>query len=977
MRGGASSLVRRVYASRGFLWFLAAVGVGLRVSQYLRNRSLWLDEARIVLYIIGRSFGGLLEPLEGIPGTRVQSAPAAFLILQKLVVTAFGSSEYALRLLPLACGLVSLFVCVGVARRFLVPAAVPVAVLLFAVCEPLILYASEVKQYAGDVLATLLVLWVLPDAGRGTPSLPRTFGLAALGAALVFFSDAVVFVLAGCGLVAAQAAWRRGDHVGLFRLTGVGAAWCAAVAGAYGLTMRHAMASGMLQHYWAHAFLPLPPASLDDIARVGEALVEFFAKPIGFVPPLLGAILFVVGFVAMLRRRPVDLACLLLPLGLVLAASGLRVYPFEGRLLLFCVPLVVPVIAAGVERVHTGVARVSPFLAAVVALLLLSEVMVRAIEASGAPTRPEETRPLLEHVRARWQPGDVLVVPPQGRAGMLYYAPRYGFTDADYVFVDSNDRWQAVIDGLAARRVWVSLPTVRLPETRPTPARSIHERLAARGREIDRIETPGAQNYLYELFAAPASRAAAAPPAAADGDRRYNVLFISIDSLRADHLGCYGYRRETSPTIDRLAREGVLFETAVADSSWTLPTHASMLTGLPQGVHGLRRGRARLAPGVVTLPEVLRAAGYRTRGLWSGPYLHPVFGFDQGFAPGDYEGVIGAICYDDPGFAGGGDDARQTAVEQTHRLAHRSVTSPELVRRAEAFLATAGENPFLLFLHFFDVHYDYVPPEAYWRRFDPGYDGGVTARDFGANAAIHRGMAARDLEHIVALYDGEILFTDTHIGHLLSALDRLGLAGRTLVVLTSDHGEEFFEHGEKGHRNNLYDETLLVPLIMRLPGVLPAGRRVSSQVRQIDIMPTILDLLGLPVPATVMGASVAAAATGGASGDAGPAVARLVRRTEGARERLTAARFGTTKIVRVERDGEERIELYDLERDPGERAPLDGAGLDRRLPGAVRALAEVAETESRARERLGLDGGGDATLPPDVEEALRALGYLR
>ncbi len=971
MQSRVATLVQRVYWSPWLVWLLVVFGVGLRLSQYLQNRSLWLDEARIALYISTRSFAGLLEPLEGIPGTRVQSAPLGFLVLEKLAVLALGSSEQALRLLPLVCGIVSLPLFVVVARRFLAPGAVPVAVLLFAVSNHLVLYASEVKQYAGDVLATLLVLAAVPGVARTTLTRPRAFALVALGGGLVFFSVPVVFVLAGCGLAAAHAAWRRRDRTSLLRLTGVGAAWGVAFGAAYGLTMHHAAGSAMLRRYWAHAFVPLPPTSLADIGRVCEAIAEVFDNPVGFVPPLVGAGLFAIGLASLVRTRSSQAASLALPLGLALVASGLHAYPFEGRLLLFCVPLILLVIAAGVERVYAGVAVVSTPLAAVVGVLLLFAVTMRAIAASGTPMRPEETRPLLEYVRARWQPDDVLIVPPQGRAGVQYYATRYGFTDADIVFVDSNERWEQVIDGLAAPRVWVSLPTVALPQTRPTPSRRIRARLAARAREVERFEVPDARGYLYELRGAPVSLTTAAPQPAA------GVLFISIDSLRADHLRCYGYRRETSPSIDRLAHEGVLFETVVADSTWTLPTHASMLTGLPQGVHGLRRGRARLARGIVTLPEVLRAAGYRTRGLWSGPYLHPVFGFDQGFGPGDYEGVIGEVCYDEPGFAVAEDKAREAAVRRTDRLAHRSVTSPELVRRAEAFLETMGAAPFFLFLHFFDVHYDYVPPEAYWRRFDPGYDGEVTARDFGASRAIHRDMAARDLDHVVALYDGEILFTDTHIGQLLAALDRLGLAARTLVVLTADHGEEFFEHGEKGHRNNLYDETLLVPLIMRLPGILPAGRRVDTQVRQIDIMPTMLDLLGLPVPADVMGTSVAAAAAGRERVDGAPAIARLVRHTRGKRERLTAARLGSAKIVRAEADGEERLELYDLERDPGERAPLSGAGLDRRLPEAARALAEAVDEESRVRGRLDLKGGDDATLPPEVEEALRALGYLQ
>lgn len=151
-------------------------------------------------------------------------------------------------------------------------------------------------------------------------------------------------------------------------------------------------------------------------------------------------------------------------------------------------------------------------------------------------------------------------------------------------------------------------------------------------------------------------------------------------------------------------------------------------------------------------------------------------------------------------------------------------------------------------MHLFDVHYDYAAPEEYWRRFNPDYEGDFRARRFMDNPRIRPGMDPDDHRQLMALYDGEIAWTDHHVGSMLESLERYGVADDTLVVLISDHGEEFFEHGGKGHRHTLYDEQLWVPFILRFPGELPSARRVGMQVRMIDVAPTLLDLLGVDPP---------------------------------------------------------------------------------------------------------------------------------
>ena len=223
-----------------------------------------------------------------------------------------------------------------------------------------------------------------------------------------------------------------------------------------------------------------------------------------------------------------------------------------------------------------------------------------------------------------------------------------------------------------------------------------------------------------------------------------NLLLISIDSLRPDHLGCYGYGPDTSPFIDSLAHAGLLFENGLSTTSWTLPAHAAMFTGLRDSVHGLVDNGLSLNEEHVTLAEVLRQGGYRTAGFFGGPYLHPDFGVGQGFE--SYVNCMQAA-------APAGDGVRRDAMQQDS-ASHTDVTGP---RTREAIARWAEEDdprPYFLFIHLWDVHYDYRAPAKYLRMFDADYSGAVDGRLM-SNAAIHKDMDPRDLAHVLALYDAE------------------------------------------------------------------------------------------------------------------------------------------------------------------------------------------------------------------------------
>jgi arylsulfatase A-like enzyme len=397
-----------------------------------------------------------------------------------------------------------------------------------------------------------------------------------------------------------------------------------------------------------------------------------------------------------------------------------------------------------------------------------------------------------------------------------------------------------------------------------------------------------------------------------DTSARYNVLLISLDTVRRDFLGSYGHRPRRAPEVaptprlDGLAAEGVRMLDARAPTSWTLPSHLSLLTGTTPLTHGVDTEAGVLARDVPTLAERLQRAGYRTFGVYSAPFLDPHWGFARGFER--YEPVFGpelmaasqrsadsraAIAR----AAAAGDWARydelrreQTDIErELNAASERAVTSDGVTAAVTARLRELadGRQPWFVFAHFFDAHCDLAPPPPYDARFDPDYAGAITGSHCltGGSIAVEdptrpggivRRLSDRDLDHVLALYEGEIAWVDAHVGTILDELDALGLAARTLVVVTSDHGEEYFEHGNLGHRKTLFDEVVRVPILLRLPGVLPAGATVPGTVSLADVVPTILEILGLPSEGQPGVSSFLPAMRGLAPGEPRGSLARLV-----------------------------------------------------------------------------------------------------
>ena len=440
----------------------------------------------------------------------------------------------------------------------------------------------------------------------------------------------------------------------------------------------------------------------------------------------------------------------------------------------------------------------------------------------------------------------------------------------------------------------------------------------------------------------------------------YNVLLISVDTLRADHLSCYGYKRATSPQIDQVAREGVLFENAVAASNWTVPSHISLLTSLYPSVHGVDTPDKRLGEAVPTLAQVLAKQGYTTAGFVTGPNLNHRFGFQRGFQLYD-DFTATLMC--------------ETNLFEAHDLNSAGVfgfpSDHVITNLARLWLKQHGQEKFFLFLHYWDCHSDYVPPAPYDRLFDPGYKGKENGHNVSQRQReIETGITPRDLAHLIALYDGEIGHTDDQVGEVLQLLRKMGLAEKTLLIIVSDHGEGFLEHGMILHGNSLFEELIHVPLILRLPGVIPAGRRIQDNVSQVDVMPTVLGLLGIAGPGGLQGIDLSSACRG-----AGGLPDRVIFSESLCpifKLNLRAARWGSYKLIQEK--GCRPMPLLVVRE--GRETDAEKAGLDDKQ----RQKLEETLTKDLASRPSASEGPNRAAKPSKMDEAtfrrLKSLGYV-
>jgi arylsulfatase A-like enzyme len=454
-----------------------------------------------------------------------------------------------------------------------------------------------------------------------------------------------------------------------------------------------------------------------------------------------------------------------------------------------------------------------------------------------------------------------------------------------------------------------------------------------------------------------ASSAGAGEPAPRGTNPR-RVILLSIDALRAGALSCYGGAGARTPHIDQLAGDSVRFTRAYSSASWTLPSMTSVMTGLSPEIHRAVHSFSRVPDGALTLAEALQRDGYRTAALVSSTVLGPAANLAQGFD--EYSAFPG------PWIGHSFGAGVLAALAEPFRP--EEAPPPDLEKLAAGWLRAHQQGDFFLWVHVFDPHAPYGPPREYLDGAAP--PPGSTFRFEGWDEdAIRAGtfVPTNDQKDwIHRLYLGEVRAVDDSVGRLTAELKRLGMYDDTLIVVLSDHGEEFWEHGTYGHGHSLYDELLHVPLLVKLPRSAMRGT-VDAPVSTASVMPTVLALAGSPLPAGYPAASPLPL-----RGESAPATlfSLGLNRFEDRR----SVRFGRFKYVRWDQTGRE--ELYDLAADPGESHDLSPHGPPELATGRD-LLAAFAERSREARRRLRLGEGEEADLDAGTRARLRSLGYVR
>ena len=422
---------------------------------------------------------------------------------------------------------------------------------------------------------------------------------------------------------------------------------------------------------------------------------------------------------------------------------------------------------------------------------------------------------------------------------------------------------------------------------------------------------------------------------------RPNIIVYLVDSLRRDRLGLYGYERNTTPNIDAFGAEATVFDRALAQSPWTRPSVASLFTGLDPPGHGVQRPNQGLPADLPGLPGLLQQAGYQTFGIVTNGNVSEAFGFDRDFDSFRYLNRVRP-----PDF-----------YELSNRV--NFVALRWLEQRDP-------DRPFFLYLHTSDPHAPYTPHEPFRKRFAPDVDDPSIGTLLHTNKMKHDGGGPRDVRNLSNLYDAEIAYNDEHFGRLLKRLRALGLYQSSLIVFLADHGEAFKEHGTWQHGTTLYEEEIAIPLIIKFPDGRQAGTRVQALARQVDVLPTLLEFLGLDAPERLDGRSLLPAIAAKAEAPVF-AYSYLARR----RGSWVGVVHEDHKLVRAREHegGGTREWLFDLASDPAESddllhdLPVWHGFLSNRLDRAI--------TEAPA--------GSSAPTPdldPELRKRLEMLGYL-
>lgn len=459
---------------------------------------------------------------------------------------------------------------------------------------------------------------------------------------------------------------------------------------------------------------------------------------------------------------------------------------------------------------------------------------------------------------------------------------------------------------------------------------------------------------------------------------RPNVLIYMIDTLRPDHTSVYGYGRETTPFLKSLGAQGVVFDDCLAQATWTKPSTASLMTSLYSYTHGIIHDSDTIPKAAATFAEQLRAAGYVTASVLSNPFAGRTTGLQRGF---DYVMEFPAV------------------FRYRTDAADRGTDSAAMNKVLFPWLEKHHDEPFFLYTHTTDPHAPYRPPAGFEEKFAKTADTAKFNKDYtrlrdlrqyGGGTVVSRAGCAKSginpdwfIQSAIDRYDGEILHNDSSFEQLFNKLRQLGILDNTLIVVVSDHGEEFWEHGWTAHGHSLYQELAHAVFLMWNPKLLPAPRRIAEPVQLIDVMPTVLDLLDVKIPEIIEGQSLAPLAKGQPFLRRAPVMtsryAHVGARVGGVPENRTdtfALLEAGWKLIYRDKGKEagiNRVELYDRRTDRAEKTNVAAQNPQQ----VERMMAEIAKWMDAQKQIKKLLGpGGKTTLDPKTIEQLKSLGYI-
>ncbi len=436
-----------------------------------------------------------------------------------------------------------------------------------------------------------------------------------------------------------------------------------------------------------------------------------------------------------------------------------------------------------------------------------------------------------------------------------------------------------------------------------------------------------------------------------EGGPQSTVRLVVLDTVRLDAFGCYGAGHNPTPHIDALAADGVRFDMAISTSGWTLPSIGSLMTATWPTIHGGLGQGERLSPlraEVPSVTEILKANGYDTFGFANAAFVSPMLGFDRGFDVFDHR------------------HAYNWQIRRADETVHSALNAIRGLQSKRSFV----------FLHIFDAHLDYDPPPGYASKYTKGrtepqpplsWDKCMGLRTDDGRAP----PAPEDVAYVKGVYEGEVNFTDAQMGLLVKELKTLGLYDKTMLIVVSDHGEEFWEHRRFEHGHTLYDELIRIPLILKLPAALePVRRTVEDQVRILDVAPTILDILGIEPPESFAGRSLMPLIAGQIDEERMAFSESTLHRAN----KLALRGKGYKYVLDLKPNARVPEELYDYRADPGETENLLAALPDVAMELRTQLL-EFHDSLSDQAETMSHPEVMDMT--PNTIERLKSLGYIR